>query len=191
MIEQLSLTTVQKALTVVNEWLLSFSPSSLSFSFTPSVSSQFAPTSFSLYLSPTLSHSLFEHEEEGRNPLLSSRETFTIGLVVSIEMLVPVFATLSPSSPPSSFFFALQSTREKTRENRCNRGRQDPWTMSRLSSVPLQLKSPFILCTVSDCVCRAYKRVDDANVKINGGLRLNKVGKKFSFFSLIDYFLLL
>lgn len=102
MIEQLSLTTVQKALTVVNEWLLSFSPSSLSFSFTPSVSSQFAPISFSLYLS--LSHSLFEHEEEGRNPLLSSRETFTIGLAVSIEMLVPVFATLSPSSPPSPFF---------------------------------------------------------------------------------------
>lgn len=67
MIEQLSLTTVQKALTVVNECLLSFSPSSLSFSFTPSVSSQFRATSFSLYLE--LCPTLFSNTEEGRNPL--------------------------------------------------------------------------------------------------------------------------
>lgn len=65
MIEQLSLTTVQKALTVVNECLLSFSPSSLSFSFTPSVSSQFAPQHLSRSISNPVPLSFRARRKEG------------------------------------------------------------------------------------------------------------------------------
>lgn len=181
MIEQLSLTTVQKALTVVNECLLSFSPSSLSFSFTPSVSSQFAPQHLSRSISNPVPLSFRARRKEG-TPFLE-RNVHNRTRCFDRDARACVCNPLHRPSPLPPFFFhcrAREHTREKTRENRCNRGRQDPWTMSRLSSVPLQLKSPFILCTVSDCVCCAYK-VWTMRILKYRRFRLSVGGKKIDY----------
>lgn len=181
MIEQLSLTTVQKALTVVNECLLSFSPSSLSFSFTPSVSSQFAPQHLSRSISNPVPLSFRARRKEGTSFL--ERNVHNRTRCFDRDARACVCNPLHRPSPLPPFFFhcrAREHTREKTRENRCNRGRQDPWTMSRLSSVPLQLKSPFILCTVSDCVCCAYK-VWTMRILKYRRFRLSVGGKKIDY----------
>lgn len=106
MIEELSLTTVQKALTVVNECLLSFSPSSLSFSLSCCL---FLVSSFQLSFSfPT---------EEGRTPFLEEYSQSRSGC----------FDRGCPPQPFLSIVFAhtrFQPGIQKPHENFRNRGRR-------------------------------------------------------------------
>lgn len=118
--------------------------------------------------SPTLCPTLFSNKEEGRNPLPRVKRSQSFGLRGGFDRDARACVSNPlhrPSPPPlhsSLFFFRFVAEHASTRGRRHakivvtgadrTRGR-----CQRLSSVPLQLKSPFILCTVSDCVCCAYK----------------------------------
>ena len=131
MIEELSLTTVQKALTVVNECLLSFSPSSLSLSLSYSLSLCFQSARFNsfslLYPSPSFSF----RAEEGRTPFLE--RIFTLRLFRQRPLAAlhnPYFRHVF-----AHVFFSTTMHTEAATRKFSSRRQTAPQTMSTLSSL--------------------------------------------------------